>query len=452
SNRKNGLTEIRTEVIIVNDMNSLIKITLYFLLLTSIFSLWNCTQKQESKVTLNFWAMGVEGETVSKLIPEFEKENPNIKIKVVQIAWMAAHEKLITAFASETLPDLFQLGNTWIPEFQSLGSIESLNKYVRQSQVVSAQNYFPGIWETNLIDTAVYGIPWYVDTRVIFYRTDILESVGYTNAPRTWLQLYDASKKIKQKFNRYSFFIPTNEWIPFVLFGIQNGSDLLKNKNRYGNFSGKEFREAVEYLAKFYREGLAPVDMQQVMNVYHAFGEGYFSIYITGPWNVTEFKNRLPKEIQNKWMTAPLPAPTRNRGEPAPNNDYPGYSLAGGSSLVLNARSEQKDAAWKFIEFLSEAETQLKFYKLVSSLPSLKKVWEDSAFVNNPYMQAFYIQLQKTKPTPKIPEWEQIVFSKIQQSAEVIAHNKMTIEEVLERLDKDADNILEKRRWLMNRK
>jgi len=387
--------------------------------------------------------MGVEGETVSKLIPEFEKQNPNIKVKVLQIAWIAAHEKLITAFAGETLPDVFQLGNTWIPEFESLGSIEPLNSYIKKSLVVNANNFFPGIWETNLIDTTVYGIPWYVDTRVMFYRTDILESVGYKNPPRTWAELYDASKKIKQKYNSYSFFIPTNEWLPFVLFGIQNNAELLKNKNRYGNFSGKEFREAVEYLAKFYHEGLAPVDMQQVMNVYQAFGEGFFSMYITGPWNVTEFQNRLPKEIQNKWMTTPLPSP---------NNDYPGYSLAGGSSLSINAKSEHKKAAWKFIEYISEVRTQLKFYKLVSSLPAVKKVWEDSSLVNNKFMKAFYTQLLKTKPTPKVPEWEQIVFSKIQQSAEVIARKKKTIVEVLKELDKDANDILEKRRWMMDRK
>jgi multiple sugar transport system substrate-binding protein len=277
----------------------------------------------------------------------------------------------------------------------------------------------------------------------MFYRTDILESVGYKNSPRTWTELYDASKKIKQKFNSYSFFIPTNEWLPFVLFGIQNNAELLKNKNRYGNFSGIEFRGAVEYLAKFYHEGLAPVDMQQVMNIYQAFGEGFFSMYITGPWNVTEFQNRLPKEIQNKWMTAPLPSP---------DNDYPGYSLAGGSSLSLNAKSEHKEAAWKFIEFISEAKTQLKFYKLVSSLPAVKKVWEDSSLVNNKFMRAFYTQLLKTKPTPKVPEWEQIVFSKIQQATEVIARKKKTIVEVLKELDKDANDILEKRRWMMDRK
>lgn len=420
------------------------KINFFIVVLSSIFLFWSCEQKKDDKIVIDFWAMGNEGETVAKMIPEFERENPNIKVHVLQIAWIAAHEKLITAFAGNTLPDVFQLGNTWIPEFESLGSIEPLNNLIAKSSVISAQNYFQGIWDTNVIDTIVYGIPWYVDTRVMFYRTDILKSVGYDHSPRTWAELYDASKKIKKKYNSYSFFIPTNEWLPFIVFGIQNGSDLLRDKNQFGNFSGKEFKEAMDFLAKFYYEGLAPVDMQEVLNVYQAFGEGFFSMYITGPWNVTEFQKRLPDELKNNWMTAPLPSPT---------NDYPGYSLAGGSSFSLNARSKNKAAAWKFIEFMSRANTQLSFYKLVSSLPAVKKVWEDSAFVNNKYMKAFYDQLLKIKATPKIPEWEQIVFQKIQQqTVEVIARKKQPVDVVLKQLDSDVDNILEKRRWIISNK
>lgn len=415
----------------------------YFSIIILFFSV-GCSKQTSDKIEIKFWAMGVEGEKVAKLVPEFERQNPNIKVKVLQIAWVAAHEKLITAYASETLPDVFQLGNTWIPEFEAINSIEPLNKLISQSSIISKEKFFNGIWETNVLDTTVFGIPWYVDTRVLFYRTDILKTVGYDYAPKTWNELYDAAKKIKQKLNRYSFFIPTNEWLPFIVFGIQNNASLLRDKDRYSNFSAKEFKEAIEFLAKFYHEGLAPVDMQEVLNVYQAFGEGFFSMYITGPWNVTEFRNRLPKEVQNNWMTAPLPSP---------NNDYPGYSLPGGSSIVLNSKSKNKEAAWKWIEYLANEKTQYDFYKLVSSLPAVKSVWEKPDFVNDKYSNAFYQQLHKTKPAPKIPEWEQIVFQKIQQEmVEPVARKRITIEKALKKLDEDVNNVLEKRRYIMSKK
>jgi multiple sugar transport system substrate-binding protein len=66
-------------------------------------------------------------------------------------------------------------------------------------------------------------------------------------------------------------------------------------------------------------------------------------------------------------------------------------------------------------------------------------------------MNAFYIQLNNTVPTPKIPEWEQIVFSKIQQYAEQTARNKKEISKALKELDSDVNKILEKRRWMLGK-
>ena len=64
-------------------------------------------------------------------------------------------------------------------------------------------------------------------------------------------------------------------------------------------------------------------------------------------------------------------------------------------------------------------------------------------------MKAFYEQFLVVKATPKIPEWEQIAFSKIQQYAELASRDVMSVDEALKALDDDVNRILEKRRWLM---
>ena len=217
----------------------------------------------------------------------------------------------------------------------------------------------------------------------------------------------------------------------------------MRDGGCYGDFSGAPFKKSYNFLMQFYREGLAPKDMTQVLNLYQAFEEGYFSMYITGPWNITEFKNRLPANLQDDWMTAPLPAERKE--------DYPGISTAGGATLVINSLSPNKDAAWKWIEFLSEKETQLDFYHLVSALPSVITAWDDSELHGDRYLQAFYTQLTRTKPTPKIPEWEQIVIAKIQQYVEFTATDKMSVDEALRHLDQDVNTVLEKRRWIVSK-
>lgn len=406
----------------------------------------SCSNNKSSNTVINFWGMGVEGEKVDSLVMEFEKQNPGIKVKVQRIPWTAAHEKLITSYASETMPDVFQLGNTWIPEFEALNSLEPLNDNVRNSKVIKADNYFKGIWDTNIIDTIIYGVPWYVDTRVLFYRTDVLKNAGYDNPPKTWAELYDAAKKIKgddKSIKKYSIFLPVNEWAPFIIFGLQGGSTLLKDNDQYGDFSGEKFKSAYKYTMQFFYDDLAPKGMTEVSNIYQAFAEGYFSMFISGPWNVVELKNRFPKELQDKWMVAPLPSP---------DNNYPGVSLAGGSSLVIAKSSSKKEAAWKLVEFLSTKEAQLSFYRTTADLPAVELAWHDSVFASNKYMKVFYTQLQKTITTPKIPEWEQIVISKMQTTAEKTANKSVSIDEALKSMDFDVNKILEKRRWILQHK
>jgi len=118
-----------------------------------------CTGAQADTTTVRFWAIGREGEVISTLLPEFEKAHPGIRVDMQQIPLTAAHEKLLTAFAADTLPDLCQLGNTWIAEFAALDALTPLEPYVQGSEVVKQDDYFPGIWETNVIDGQLVGIP-----------------------------------------------------------------------------------------------------------------------------------------------------------------------------------------------------------------------------------------------------------------------------------------------------
>src|SRR6185369_16449960 len=145
-----------------------------------------CGPSSPPETVVRFWAMGREGEVVSELMPDFERAHPGIRVKVQQLPWTAAHEKLLTAFAGDSTPDICQLGNTWIPEFVALDAIERLDRYVADSPVVDPADYFSGIWQTNIVGGALYGVPWYVDTRLLFYRRDLLAQAGYASPPASW--------------------------------------------------------------------------------------------------------------------------------------------------------------------------------------------------------------------------------------------------------------------------
>lgn len=407
-----------------------------------VLALLGACRQDAEKTVLEFWAMGREGEMIQSLMPEFERRHPEIQVKVQQIPWSAAHEKLLTAYAGDAMPDVFQLGNTWIPEFVVLNAIDSLNDRLTLAQ---REDYFQGILETNEIDGRLYGLPWYVDTRLLFYRTDVLAEAGFSAPPRTWNEWLAAMAGVKTLpgGERYALLLPMNEWQVPVILGLQLGAELLRDEARFGNFRSDAFRQAFRFYLDIFRRGYSPaVSEAQVANLYQEFANGFFAMYVTGPWNIGEFERRLPKALQDQWATAPMPAPDMN---------YPGLSLAGGASLAIALSSGHKDQAWKLIEFLSEPQQQLTFYRLTGDLPPRRSAWRQPDLATVARAQAFKTQLERAVSTPKIPEWERIA-SKIAHYAEKAVRGELTEERALAALDEDVNRILEKRRWLLRKR
>ncbi|HEX2493472.1 MAG TPA: extracellular solute-binding protein, partial [Steroidobacter sp.] len=138
-----------------------------------------CTRRNAGRTVIRFWGLGREGEAAAELLKGFAQERPDIAVEVQKLPFTSAHEKLLTAFAGDTLPDLCQLGNTWVPEFQALNALEPLEALIATSRDVVKEDYFQGILDSNRIDGVLYGLPWYVDTRLLFYRRDLLKQAGF---------------------------------------------------------------------------------------------------------------------------------------------------------------------------------------------------------------------------------------------------------------------------------
>lgn len=407
--------------------------------LLALLLLAGCADRSDRPLQL--WALGREGEVVQELIPEFQRRS-GMRVDAQQIPWTAAHEKILTAFVGESSPDLAQVGNTWIPELAAIGAIEPLGPYLRGSQV-RQDDYFPGIWDTNVVDGQIWGIPWYVDTRLLFYRRDLLAEAGFPEMPRTWSGWMEAMRRIEERAGSKGFplLIPTDEWQIPVSLAFQKGAPLLRDGDRWGSFREPRFRSAFDFYLGIYRRGYAPVvSNSQFGNLYQQFAAGTFAMYITGPWNLGEFRRRLPPEMQDRWATAPLPAPD---GQP-----WPGTSVAGGASLVLFRSSQRKAEAWKLIEYLSQPEQQVRFFQLTGDLPARRSAWSTPELAGDPQAQAFWQQLQRVQSMPKVPEWEQIATLLFERS-EAAVRGRATADEALTILDRDVDRLLEKRRWLL---
>ncbi len=413
------------------------------MLLLAAVAVAGCGGAETDGVELEFWAMGAEGENVQPLLDQFEAEHPGVRVHLQQLPWTSAHEKLLTAFAGRATPDVAQLGNTWVPELAALGALEDLTADVRQSGVVEPADYFAGAWDANVLDGHVLGVPWYVDTRLLFYRTDLFRLAGYDRMPGTWAEWEEAMRRVKavQPEGGHPILMPVNEFEPPLVLGLST-ADLLRDGDRYGNFRSPEFRRAFEFYTGLFRQRLAPATSgSEISNVYQEFARGRFASLITGPWNIGEFQRRLPDDVQGSWATAPLPGPEAGT---------PGVSVAGGSSLVVFARSPHPREAWALVEFLSRPDVQVAFNALTGNLPARESAWEASGLADDPYARAFRDQLRHVRPTPKIPEQERVAQT-LRTYAEFAARGQMTADQAVAAMDADVDRILEKRRWLLSR-
>lgn len=406
-----------------------------------------CTRGRDETV-LRFWAMGREAEVVSELLRDFEREHPGIRVEVQQVPWNAAHEKLLTAFAADGLPDICQLGNTWIPEFAQLGALVPLQPMVDASRVVDRGDYFPGIWNTNLIDGQLVGVPWYVDTRLLFYRKDMLRAAGIDAPPRTWDQWRTTLAAVKASVgpDRHAMLVLLNEFETQLSLGLQGDDPLLRDGDTRGNFSAPGFRDALALYAELFANGWAPpVSETQVSNIWEEFFKGNFAFYVSGPWNIREFRKVAPPALKDAWGTMPLPGP-----------HGPGAGIAGGTSLVLfrngeAADSPRKRAAWQLVEYLSRPAVQVRFYELIGDLPPRRSAWADPALRDDPLATAFADQLERVRPTPKVLEWERIV-QEMRLATERVVRGGQPQDQALRELDARVDAILEKRRWVQARK
>jgi len=402
-----------------------------------------CGGVDRHKTVLRFWAMGREAEVLTQLLPEFEREHPDLEVEVQQLAWTAAHEKLLTAVAGDATPDLCQLGNTWIPELVALDALQPLARRVAATHEIIATDYFPGVWETNSVDGMLYGIPWYVDTRLLFYRADLLKAAGFEAPAETWPEWHRQLVAVKQRVGpqRYAVLLPLNEFEPLQVLALQQPEPMLRDGGRYGNFRSASFRRALGFYRDLFVDSLAPtMTNTQISNVWNEMGKGFFSFYISGPWNIGEFKRRLPPEQQGGWMTAPMPGP-----------DGPGVSNAGGASLVIFKRSQHPQAAWALMEFLSRPVVQQKFFELTGDLPPRRSSWDRGGIATDPYTRAFRTQLERLKAFPRVPEWEQIMQA-MRVMAERVVQGRQDIDSAVTDFDAEVDGMLAKRRWLLARR
>ncbi len=345
--------------------------------------------------TITVWAMGAEGDKLPALAKEFEAANPGAKVNVTAIPWDAAYQKFTTAITAGTTPDAAMVGTTWMGEFAGNEALDPTPPSIDKSV------FFDGAQKTTEVNGTSYGVPWYVETRLVYYRTDLAKKAGYETAPTDWEGLKSMAKAMQDKAGaKWGMGFQAGgvgSWQSIMPFGWSAGADLTKDGGKAYNFDSPEVLEAVKYYQSYFTDGISDKAAPATPTTEPDFKSGKVPMFLSGPWMMSAVEKVGVTKDQYDVMT--IPAKTKSS------------SFVGGSDLVVFKKSKQRDTAWKFIQWLSEPKTQVKWYQSSTDLPSVKSAWEDPAISADAKLAKFGKQLETAQAPPTFPTWEQVVAS-----------------------------------------
>lgn len=349
---------------------------------------------------ITVWAMGDEANSLPLLARRFEEEHPGTRVHVQAIPWTGAHQRLITGVAGEVTPDVAQLGTTWVPEFAAMDALLPLDEFLERSDL-SLGSFFEGSARTAYFDHRAVAIPWYVDTRVFFYRTDLAAEAGWDHFPRTWDELVAFGEDLTRDLNgdgridRYAFNLPTKGEQELFCFIRQAGADLVDEQTLEVGADSPQMAEALGFYKSLFNLGHAPRQQITALDPHQAMARGLYASFISGPWFVGLIERDLP-ELAGRWSVAPMPAHTRES------------SFLGGSNMAIFRGTENPELAWAFVEFCARPDIQVQWYREVGNLPASRAAWDAPELGGDERWGVFRRQLESAEPPPAVEFYKAI--------------------------------------------
>lgn len=341
---------------------------------------------------LTVWVMGDSAAHFDELVKPFEDET-GADVTTVAVPWDAIDQKFTTAVASGEGPDLIQIGLSKLRTFASSGALLTLDDATLAGYPnLAASNFIDGIaGEATAIDGAVQSLPWVADTRVLFYRSDILSEAGIDGPPATWTELREDAKKLAARGDgQYGYYIP--QWdspLPVTMTRAYGGDPV--DADGTINFDTPEFAKAVDLYTGLYADGSVPTnsDFDQTQG----FISGATPMLVSGPYLAAAIKDAAP-DLDGKWNVSVLPKETA------------GTSLLAGSNMGIWGATKNKEGALALADYLSAPETQLKWFEINGELPTAKAALSSPTLAADPLVAVYSAQLADAKLLPLVPNWD----------------------------------------------
>lgn len=343
--------------------------------------------KSNKNVTLSYWGLWEDEKVMQTVISDFEKQNPNIKVKYERQDIKQYREKLSTRIANNTGPDIFRFHNTWVPVLSS--SLTPLPDDVITKKDF-ANNYYPTTGSDLVKNGAIYGIPLEIDTISMYINVELFDAAG-ASPPTTWEDFIRLSRQLTVKdeggaiktsgasLGTFDNITHAPDIISMLLF--QNGADIYDLKT-----TQKQASDALSFYASF-ATGEASVWDNTLDPSVMSFAKGNLAMYFGYSWDYFTIKAINPEA---NFLIAPVPS-------------LPGQNITTASYWVegISSKSKNQDEAFIFMKYLAGPEVQKRLFSEASKTRLFGEPYSRrdlaSLVKDNRYVAPYVAQAEKSR-------------------------------------------------------
>ncbi|MEO7908172.1 MAG: ABC transporter substrate-binding protein [Roseiflexaceae bacterium] len=328
-------------------------------------------------VTWGFWGSPEEKTSHEKVAAEFMKTHPDIKVEIWHQPWEDYFTKLKTLWASgdaKQIPDVLFLWPT--PSYAATGVLEDLDPYIQKNNY-DLNDYWPGLLESAKLDGKVYGLPRDSSLEVLYYNKAIFDEakVAYPTDSWTWDDLLDAAKKLtivesNGRVTRYGLGMEGGKWALWLNQNKASMLDDMRNPSKCTLTDPKAI-DAINFFADMMANNYAMRDstLSQAGGDAAVFQAGQVAMIIQNSSRVSAFN---AANMNYDVTTVPIPT------------DGQHAASAGGAAWVMSAQSDNKEAAWTFMQWLQSTNGGEKLYTTAGEIfPALQSTAKSDAFLKS---------------------------------------------------------------------
>jgi multiple sugar transport system substrate-binding protein len=360
--------------------------------------------------TLTYWASN-QGTSIdddkTKLQPELDKfkQQTGITVNLEVIGWDNLLNRILAATTSGQGPDVLNIGNTWSASLQATGALLPFDD-AAMSQIGGKDRFLAGsLAATGAAGKAPAAVPIYSLAYVLYYNKKMFADAGIAQPPATWTDLVADGKKLTHD-GQWGLVeecgnISENAHHAFA-FGQQYGADLFDSSGKPQFNTDGEVAAIKRYIDFMQTDKIVnPSDAEYANNQSLTdFATGKAGMLL---WQAADSALKAHGMSPDQYGVAPIPFE-----EPVPAGGKHINSMVAGINLAVFANTRHKDAALKFVKFMTSDDEQKILNKGYSSMPTVKTAYSDPAFQTDEIKIFQNVLATTAAPLPAVPEESQM--------------------------------------------